>query len=433
MSATGAEIKFGARKAAVWGTPVALGANTGFLITPSDYKKDQPFTVDDSLGLGWPTDGDLGEIKVDGNVKGYVRYDSLDLMIAMAMGAHSVAHTVPTTGGGAAASGTTTTLVKTAAGWAVDAFALAAGRFYATVTAGTNSGVTRRIISNTATQLTFAAMPVACDATTVFTISGAASTHVYTMAENTDGQFISLCAKIGALQVDEITTAKVAGFTITGGTGKPLGVAFKIIAHGLNKNTTSGTNDNTTILTVTFPETANRVLYKQLKFLINAGGGADFTDSDYPTGNRLYPASFTFAFDRNLKGVYGVGGSTDNIDEPTNDGNPTVSLDYEVARHTAQTLGLITAHAAGTAQKIKMVFTGLLLSGATYRALTIEIPNAKFSAADVPMKAGTLSVPFKMFCMGKSAAPTGMANLTAPFRLTLVNQFGGDVLQEAIA
>jgi hypothetical protein len=430
MGASGSEIVLAAKKAQTWGTPVQVGANNGILILPaSAMKRDQPFFIDDSLGLGFPTDGDLGEVTVDGELVGYMRYDSLDLLIGMAMGAHAVTHTVPTAGaGGAAASGTTTTLVKTAAGWGVDAYALAAGRFYVTVTAGTNAGITRRIISNTATQLTFGAMPVACDATTVFTISGAASTHVYTLAPNTDGQFFTLVAKLGTIYVDEITTAKCAGFTIKGGTGQPIQVAFRIIGHERNSNTVAGTNNNTTILAVTFPETANRLLYRDIKFRMNTSSGGAISDAD-----RIYPVSYDFAYDRDILGVYGTGSSYNNIDEPTNNGDPKYGLKFELGRLTAAGQALIAAKDAGTAQKIDITFTGALLAGATYRSMLIEIPNAKFSSASAPIKKGILTVPAEMSLFARSAAPTGMAGLTSPFRLTLVNAFGGDVLQEAVA
>lgn len=421
MSATGSEIKFAAKKADVWGTPVAVGANNGFLIRPSTFKKQQPFNVDDSLGLGWPSDGDLGEIKVDGDVVGYMRFDSLDLMIAMAMGGHSLVHTVPTAGGGAATGGTATTLTKTGAGWTIDALI---GR-YVTMTSGTNAGKTRKITDNTADTLTFATMTDTVDNLDEFTISGAATTHVYTLAENTDGQFITACAKMGTISVDELTTTKVAGFTLKGGTGKPIEAAFKIIAH--DRKTNSATNTTTTILNVTFPETANRLLYSMIKFRMNAGSGAALQDTD-----RIYPVNFEFSFQRKMTGVYGVGGSYDNIDEPTNDGNPNIGLKFELGRYEAGGLALITAKEAGTAQKVDITFTGALLSGATYRSLFIEVPNAKFADIEAPMKEGILTVPADMFCLGRSAAPTGMTNLTAPFRLTLVNQFGGDVLQEAI-
>ncbi|GAB4486017.1 MAG: hypothetical protein OHK006_13200 [Thermodesulfovibrionales bacterium] len=86
-SATGSEIKAAVKKASAWGTAVAVGANNGLLIRPSNIKKDRPSEIDDSLGLYFPKDSDIGEIKAEGSVEAWLRYDSLDLMIALAMGA----------------------------------------------------------------------------------------------------------------------------------------------------------------------------------------------------------------------------------------------------------------------------------------------------------------------------------------------------------
>lgn len=68
---------------------------------------------------------------------------------------------------GTATSGTTTTMTKTGAGWTVNAFA---GKVV-TITAGTGSGQQAVITSNTATALTFPAMGVAPDATSVYRIN----------------------------------------------------------------------------------------------------------------------------------------------------------------------------------------------------------------------------------------------------------------------
>lgn len=85
--AIGVEIKAAFKKASVWGEAVACGANDGILILPPSLKKDRPSQVDDSLGLYFSKDSDPGEIKVEGDIPAYLRYDSLDLLIALAMGA----------------------------------------------------------------------------------------------------------------------------------------------------------------------------------------------------------------------------------------------------------------------------------------------------------------------------------------------------------
>jgi hypothetical protein len=95
MGATGVEIKAAIKKAATWGTAVACGANDGLLILPPSLKKERPNQVDDSLGLYYPKESDPGEVKVEGDLPAYLRYDGLDLLFALAMGATGGAPTQP--------------------------------------------------------------------------------------------------------------------------------------------------------------------------------------------------------------------------------------------------------------------------------------------------------------------------------------------------
>ena len=82
----GIEIRTAVAKANDWGTAVAVGVGDGILTLPQTIKKDAPVDVDDSLGNFWIKDGLLGAIKVEGAMPAYLRYDSLDMLIALFMG-----------------------------------------------------------------------------------------------------------------------------------------------------------------------------------------------------------------------------------------------------------------------------------------------------------------------------------------------------------
>ncbi|GER92687.1 hypothetical protein A45J_0405 [hot springs metagenome] len=91
MSAVaGVEIQAAFKKALVWNTPVAVGANDGILILPTSIKKDAPIESDDSLGTYFSEDGTPGAIKVEGDIPMYLRYDSLDVLLALFMGVAGV-------------------------------------------------------------------------------------------------------------------------------------------------------------------------------------------------------------------------------------------------------------------------------------------------------------------------------------------------------
>ena len=83
---SGVEIKAAMKKATTWGTAIACGANDGILINPSSLKKSASVLVDDSLGTFFSRDGLLGEIKVEGDLPLYLRYDGLDVALAMITG-----------------------------------------------------------------------------------------------------------------------------------------------------------------------------------------------------------------------------------------------------------------------------------------------------------------------------------------------------------
>ncbi|MBI4822666.1 MAG: hypothetical protein HY805_00320 [Nitrospirae bacterium] len=99
MGVSGPEIKAGVKKASAWATPVACGANNGVLLTGDNLKKAIESILDDSLGMPFSEQRDMGQVKVEGSLNAFMRYDGLDTLIALAMGA---------TGGAPTQQGTTT-------------------------------------------------------------------------------------------------------------------------------------------------------------------------------------------------------------------------------------------------------------------------------------------------------------------------------------
>lgn len=83
---SGIDVKAAVKKAAAWGTPVACGANDGVLLIGDSLKKSTDSEVDDSLGLAYAEQRDQGQIVVEGGMPAFLRYDSLDVLIALAMG-----------------------------------------------------------------------------------------------------------------------------------------------------------------------------------------------------------------------------------------------------------------------------------------------------------------------------------------------------------
>jgi len=87
IKATGRDLVAAVKIGAVWGTPVACGAGDGLLILPHSVKKARENNLDDSLGLSHSKLADPDVITCEGAIPGWVRYEGLDLLIALIMGA----------------------------------------------------------------------------------------------------------------------------------------------------------------------------------------------------------------------------------------------------------------------------------------------------------------------------------------------------------
>jgi len=83
---TGREFLIGLKKASEWGTAVACGAGDGLLIKSESLKATIEHLQDDSLGLPFIQRTDPGNIAVAGSIEAYLRYEGLDVAIALAMG-----------------------------------------------------------------------------------------------------------------------------------------------------------------------------------------------------------------------------------------------------------------------------------------------------------------------------------------------------------
>lgn len=86
MAATGTEITAAVKKAAAWGTAVAVGASDGILLTRDAITKRRGVEVDESAGQAFAREADRGNIVVGGDLTAWARYDGLATLLALAMG-----------------------------------------------------------------------------------------------------------------------------------------------------------------------------------------------------------------------------------------------------------------------------------------------------------------------------------------------------------
>jgi len=88
MSVSGSELKYAFKKASAWNTAVAAGAGNGFLGLDLSLKADTTNITDDSRGQLFAVDSSAGEVKCEGSVPAYLRYNDASLlsMLAIVMG-----------------------------------------------------------------------------------------------------------------------------------------------------------------------------------------------------------------------------------------------------------------------------------------------------------------------------------------------------------
>jgi hypothetical protein len=340
--ATGVEIRAALARATQWGTAVAVGADHGLLILPHSIKKQCSSQVDDSLGLYWPNESDPGEVAVSGDLPLYLRYDGVDLLLALAMGA---------TAGAPAQQGAT-----------------------------------------------------------------AAYAQTFTLADHLDGLFATFCVD-NNVNIDEFRSLKLPGFTLRGEVGKPLQVTF----HTVGDDREQSSAVNTGFAAVTYFETRNRVLMSQGAMLMNDASGADLG-----AGDEVYPRAFTLSCRRKLEGAYGIQGTFDVIDEPSNAGVPEVTLELEFPRYTSKQH--FDGWAANTPKKMEMLFTGSEIEAPYNREFKIQFPNLMYSEVDLPMEQGILKHPVRFNVLAPDTAPDGMTGITKPFQVDVVNRQSADVL-----
>ena len=83
---TGKEIKAGFAKASTWATAVEIGQDDVLLITKENISWSREQLLDDSAGQQFHRVADQGLVTCKGKLEAYLRYEGLEVMLAMAMG-----------------------------------------------------------------------------------------------------------------------------------------------------------------------------------------------------------------------------------------------------------------------------------------------------------------------------------------------------------
>jgi hypothetical protein len=248
--------------------------------------------------------------------------------------------------------------------------------------------------------------------------------HTLQLTAGNFGLFATVAQKMKSDLVFEWPSVKPGSFTLKGEKLVPSTFAIQSIAAGLVQD--SVINDLTALAAVTYRDKKNRIICDENAYVrVNAAGGAGLS-----SGDNLPVASWELAFVRPLEGDHVLDASA-LITEPVGTGFVTADLTLHFPQFIDAGATLLAALGANppTAYKIEVFVQGGTATGAQKYRLRIQIPQA-FLYSPSPGVSGPGKIPHELkFRLTQSlTAPTGMAGVTNPFAIQLVNLKSEDYL-----
>lgn len=237
--------------------------------------------------------------------------------------------------------------------------------------------------------------------------------HVMDLAPSTDGLCLTL-ATDKQQYVEEVTSAKVIGWTEKVGDNGVMTVGYKIV--GTNASVTSSININSTVAGAAFPALGNRIAMKQgvLRMNLQSAGSLGSTDAL----RNVTEYEFDWMRDQDKSPVFG----SDVIDEPADNDFPAFELKLTFDRmNTVTANSLRAAFPVSTVFKGDLTYTGALINSVDAYKKLYQWPHLQVVAFDAPANGAQQIKPVVTFHAYKPAsAPTGMSGVTKPFRLTRI-------------
>jgi hypothetical protein len=235
--------------------------------------------------------------------------------------------------------------------------------------------------------------------------------HVIDLAHDNDG--LGLTLAVDKVQyVEELTSAKVHGFTLEDGDNGMMRVTYKVT--GSKTTNISSINIAATVAGATFPSLANRMLKRQgvFRMNLNSAGGLGASDA-------VQAESIKFTFERpvDTPHVYGQ----DYIIEPADNGFPTFDLEVNYPRmNTVAANSLYAGLRDATGWKADWTFLGSYINSTDQYKVLFQFPYLQVVDFEAPVTGANQVKPKAMFkARLATTSPTGMAFVN-PFRLTRV-------------
>ena len=244
--------------------------------------------------------------------------------------------------------------------------------------------------------------------------------HVFDLADVIDGLGATF-AFDKSLYVDEVTSAKISGWSLEVGEGGVFKQAFHVL--GSAPTNVSATNINSTVAGASYPALGNRIFRRQATFRMNlqsAGGLAAGDAVQYETIKLDFRRPQDFAH---------VGGS-DSIIEPADTGTPVFTMEIGYPRMTTVSANSLYAGLRdSTVFKADLTCLGSYINSTDQYKVLYQAPHVQLRDFEAPVVGLNQVKPKAIFDLRlATSSPTGMA-FVRPFRLTriMTNSLGGFV------
>ena len=236
--------------------------------------------------------------------------------------------------------------------------------------------------------------------------------HIFNLAPSTDGLGCTVAVD-KVTWVDELTSAKVVGFSETVGDNGVMDISYKLL--GSKPTNISSVNINSTVAGASYPALSNRVFRSQGTFRLNVQSGGALAASDAVT-----ISEFELEFERPQDAPHVFG--QDYIAAPADNGFPTVQFKVTKPRFTTSDGSIYAAlRTQGVKFKADLTYLGSYINSTDRYTKKYEFPHVEvleWNGADV---SGAEQVKPDITFVAKLAtsSPTGMAFVN-PFRLTRI-------------
>jgi len=236
-------------------------------------------------------------------------------------------------------------------------------------------------------------------------------THQLDLAANLNGLGLTLAID-KVLYVDELTSAKVHGWTLEEGAGGLMRQTYYVT--GSKATNISSVNINSTVAGAIFPSLANRILMRQGVFRMNTNAAGGLA-----AGDAVHAEKIKFTYNRPMDSphVYGQ----DYVIEPADNGFPTFGLEVTYPRMTQTSANSLRAGLeAATGWKADWTFLGSFINSTDQYKLLYQFPYLQVTDFEAQVTGANQVKPKAMFAARlATTSPTGMAFVN-PFRLTRV-------------